>query len=179
MIEELKNPLTQNYLLLKKEVLGKTFAWYWTEYSTYNKKCDGYTDVPFYSHCVLERPTESMKDNLYPRVTSEKYIDIVNEVIKEIAIFNSFEINSLFRVNFNCTYYIDGNPTIPHVDHNFPHKNLLIYLNDAAGETIVYGDEKTHHFQPKEDAIISFEGLHSGGQPLRNQRRIIMIATYC
>lgn len=173
MIRELKNPLTENYFALKQQVLSKTFPWFYFQYSTENTKIEGFTDVPFYSHTILERPGEG---NLHPKVTSS-YSDLVDNVLKEILEFNSIEINCFFRINFNCSHYFDGNPTIPHFDHNFSHKNLLIYFNECQGDTFLY-DEETYKFSPKEDSIISFEGLHGSGQPLLGQRRIVMVATY-
>lgn len=181
MLIELKNPITETYLFLKNQVLSSHFPWFWFESSTGGRIHEGHTDVPYYGHCVIERPSFSKESPLYlyPKVTSDKYIDVTNEVVKEIALFNNLDINSVFRINFNCVHHVDGNPTIPHTDHDFPHKNLLIYFNNSAGNTIVYGEKKNYSFEPKEDAVIMFEGLHCGGQPLKGQRRVVLVVTYC
>ena len=68
----------------------------------------------------------------------------------------------------------------PHIDHSFPHKNLIIYLNDpAGGDTVLvdkdYKEIDRHH--PKEDDIISFEGIHYQKMP-KEGRRIVLVVTY-
>ena len=64
--------------------------------------------------------------------------------------------------------------------HSFPHKNLIIYLNDpAGGDTVLvdkdYKEIDRHH--PKEDDIISFEGIHYQKMP-KEDRRIVLVVTY-
>ena len=61
----------------------------------------------------------------------------------------------------------------PHVAHTFPHKNLIVYLNDAGGKTFV-GDE-VH--DPKEDDVVIFSGIHNNERP-KNTRRVVLVATY-
>ena len=63
--------------------------------------------------------------------------------------------------------------TQPHMDHEFPHKNMLIYLTDAGGSTIVEGEE----FAPEEDDVIIFEGMHWHKLP-KKERRVVLVMTY-
>ena len=61
-----------------------------------------------------------------------------------------------------------------HVDHDFPHKNLLIYLTDAGGKTIV-GNES---HDPKEDDIIMFPGLMHCIETSHTKDRVVLVVTF-
>jgi|TARA_B100000085_G_scaffold253295_1_gene251653 hypothetical protein len=177
MLNEIKNPITENYLLLKKIVLSDTFPWFWKQHSTDGVKEEGFTNIPFFSHCILDRPSNDL--TLYPRESSE-HIRLVDQVLKEIFSFNNIKTNCILRINFNCIHYIDGKPTIPHLDHDFAHENLLIYFDNSEGDTLLYNEdhEVINVFSPKEDSIIIFDGIHGSGQPLPGQKRIVMVATF-
>ena len=60
-----------------------------------------------------------------------------------------------------------------HEDHTFPHKNVLVYLTDAGGETYV-GDDV---FYPEEDSVLLFQGPHCHAMP-KDKRRVVLVATY-
>ena len=60
-----------------------------------------------------------------------------------------------------------------HNDHNFPHKNMLVYLTDAGGSTFVEGEE----FAPEEDDVIIFQGEHWHELP-KQKRRVVLVMTY-
>ena len=59
----------------------------------------------------------------------------------------------------------------PHIDHDFPHLNLLVYLS-GDGETIVE-DEK---FFPQANNVILFTGKHYMKRPSVG-RRVVLIST--
>lgn len=177
-LKEIQNPLTENYLYLKQYILSDQFTWKWCQSSTNGPGASGYTNVPFYGHCILERPNHSREAPLYSRVRSD-LIDVASNVIKEIFLYNQIDINCVFRINANCIHRVDSNQSVPHIDHDFPHKNFLIYLNTCAGDTLVYdNDDKVFSFTPKEDSVILFDGCHSAGQPEIGERRVVFVATY-
>ena len=64
--------------------------------------------------------------------------------------------------------------TTAHTDHDFPHQNLIIYLTDAGGESIVKGSRPK---PPLEDDIATFSGIHYHKMP-KKKRRVVLIATY-
>ena len=91
-------------------------------------------------------------------------------------------IVDLIMDHFNMMVRFSENSTHPeqkyiktslHTDHDFPHKNMLIYLTDAGGNTFVE-DEK---FAPEEDDVIIFEGLHWHQLP-KHKRRVVLVMTY-
>tara|TARA_B100000287_G_scaffold116707_1_gene108710 strand:+ start:1276 stop:1770 length:495 start_codon:yes stop_codon:yes gene_type:complete len=163
MIELLGNPLTQEYDDFKSLVLSDDFPWFIER----NPK----DDFDFYSHVFLERP---YSDRRYPAVTSQ-FMDLANVVMNQIIDYNNLAVNCILRLNANAVHpwYYNSQNTAPHVDHDFPHYNLLVYLTNAGGDTHCEG--QVH--EPIEDDVILFEGEHCHRFPLRD-RRVVLVATY-
>lgn len=165
MICELKNPKTKDYYYLKDHVLSTHFQWNWDDATTIG----GDNDFPFLSHCVVRRPMET--GYLYPVVESEISAKC-NYVIGEIIQFNNLNVNCVLRINCNLTFPCGKNKRTPsHTDHEFPHKNLLVYLNETDGDTVCGKDRYT----PKEDSVILFEGNHHHFLPTKNKRVVIVV----
>ena len=170
MIKILKNPLTSNYINLKKHILSKDFPWRYktsTDPNLTNHK--GHDNIEYYGYTFLSRPetfgyTEPRSDILNSNLT----------VLREILYDNQFFENYFFlRSAVNCVHPKEGiQLSQPHVDHNFPHYNLLVYLTNTDGETFV--EDETH--LPKEDDIIIFTGNHYMKRPSKG-RRIELIST--
>jgi len=114
---------------------------------------------------------------MYPEVSSG-FINLVHDALVEVVNFNNLTLNSFIRINANCVHPTKtNNLTVPHYDHKFDHFNMIIYLNDAGGETVVLenGNRIEHH--PKEDDIILFQGLHCH-RPPKEKRRIVLVTTF-
>ena len=91
---------------------------------------------------------------------------------------NNMEISCLYRANANLlpppSSFLKSKRTMEHVDHNFPHKNLLIYLTNAGGRTIV-GNEA---HDPKEDDIVMFPGFMHCVETSHTKNRVVLVATF-
>ena len=138
-----------------------------------------YKDSPFFSHSFLIRPTPERK---YPSVDSS-FLGAFEKVLYEIVDYNNIKINCIYRINANLLYPSKGKQkTLPHIDHTWEHKMILIYLTDAGGETICVDDklrEKLIH-DPSEDDVVEFDTncrLHYCKLP-KKDRRIIIVVTY-
>jgi len=158
MLKVLKNPVTSNYVDLKEFILSNDFVW----------RYDTSTGMPFYGHTFLERPEETG----FSQPLSE-LINLNLTVLKEIIDFNNlFDRYFFLRSNVNCVHPDnDKQFSEPHIDHDFPHFNLLVYLC-GDGETIV---ENENYF-PEENDVILFTGNHYMKRPTKG-RRIILIST--
>lgn len=172
MIQELSNPLTNTYSLLKDQVLSSDFPWYFIP-TTVKDENAKYASSPYFSHAVIKAPKNP---NLYPTVSSA-CSELCNTLLQEISILNNIEINCVIRINFNLTLPLSKKHTEPHYDHNFSHKNLLVYLNSSDGDTIIYKNGNEISYSPKEDSVILFEGLHYHYLPSIS-RRVVMITTF-
>ena len=182
MIIELKNPKTEDYLTFKKEVLSNTFPWYWNENSVdvdILKEKGELKKIPFLGHSILKRPCDPGDYRIYPNPNSS-FSDLSNIILNQIFYINGINFNCVLRINLNLTIPVLGiESTKPHIDHEFPHKNMLIYLNKSDGDTILCDDNnvKNDNFTPKEDSIILFEGRHYHNLP-KEGRRVVLICTF-
>ena len=176
-IQKLINPKTDNYLRFKQYILSNDMPWYYED-STIPCKTKQF-DPSFFSHIFLKRPgdkEDTPEAKRYPTPVS-KLLEPFESVIEEIIKVNNIDIHCIYRMNANLTQPLRHAKTSPpHVDHRdgFEHKNMLIYLTDAGGDTIVGKDRHS----PKEDDIIVFGGeIHLHNFPLE-KRRVVLVMTY-
>ena len=190
-IVKLNNPKTKLYTEIKNNILKGSIDWCYLNETTsefdkstresynfilkkYNQEGKILFNTPMYNHIFLAR---SNNNQLYTKVFSP-YIDSINQMYCEILNTN---INIIKSFNMMCRCAANAvEPsqkeniiTVPHIDHDFPHKNMLIYLTDSGGSTFVEGEE----FVPEEDDVIMFEGMHWHELP-REERRVVLVMTY-
>ena len=163
MIKVLKNYYTENYHQLKNHVLAGNFPWVYIPVTTF----DGSSDMSFYGHEFLRRP--EMVGFTQP-VSQLLELNLI--VLKEIIDSNKlFDVYYFLRSNANCTHPNEGEQySTPHIDHPFPHQNLLIYLTD--GITYVDGEK----YEGNEDDGLIFTGEHYIKRPSKD-RRVVLIST--
>lgn len=174
-----KAPDTLQYREMKRFIVGNDFPWFWTDFTVKNSELSDFNQDGFYSHVLLARPKwENISGTLFPTPASNHFQKIY-PAIEEIFEYNQIPVNCLYRVNANLVHPGSDKMTPPHVDHQFPHKNLIVYLTDAGGPTIL--TERTdlvrdmHH--PKEDDIVVFDGMHCMIPP-PSGRRIVLVVTF-
>ena len=181
-INQLENPKTEEYNILKDEVLGMGFSWNYTGSTPphLNLESEKYTANPIYQHIIVAG-ADSKPDYLVPRIQSQ-YAPIVFQVIRQILNYNNIEYTQIHRCVINQLHYWDGKPSPPHLDHDtLSHRNCLIYLNSFdKGEIDVYSkDGDIESYKPYEDDIITFDGYnHSVHQCEPMQRRVVIVFTY-
>ena len=130
---------------------------------------DSGTGMDFYSHVLLRRPDGGCNFS----TSKSEYTELAIKVVDEILKHNKISYHMHLRLNVNCTHPDnDHQESDRHVDHNFPHKNLIIYLTGSGGNT--YVEDEFH--DPKEDDVILFQGEHWMKRP-NIGRRIILVNT--
>ena len=175
MIKQLNNPTSIRYQELKDKLLSNKVPFYYENYSTKSvplSDCpEGHSDIGFYAHTLLTRPEITRYSQQLSPVLDE-FLGVFDEIIQ----FNNLSNNYyLLRACVNIVHpEVPRKITVPHVDHDFDHKNMLIYLTNSGGETYVEGES----FDPKEDDIIVFDGEHYMRTP-KTDRRVIIVATFC
>ena len=165
MLRELVNPKTPDYYDLKSVALSEVFPWFCSK--------NGHDSFYFYGHTFLERPEFS---GFTRPLTKAEHLNTFISYFSAICRANEgMDFNYLLRVNANAVDPLVTNPEISavHEDHTFPHKNVLVYLTDAGGETYV-GDDV---FYPEEDSVLLFQGPHCHAMP-KDKRRVVLVATY-
>ena len=173
MIKSLINPKTQLYLDFKKFVLSGDFYWSYNSDMTYQDPPNSnYTNIFYYSHMFLMRPGNN--PFRFPKNNSD-HLEFAAQVFLEIFKHNEIEINSFLRINANCVHpYSNILNTVPHTDHDYDHKNALIYLTNSGGCTVV----ENNVYDPKEDDVIIFGGESHYHQTPRQDRRVVLVATF-
>lgn len=91
-------------------------------------------EYPYFSHIILHRPEDrnhgEYNSNYYPI-----FLEMLNSFCKK----NNIKINEIFRIALNFTFNFGKRKSLVHQDHEFNHKQLIIYLNEAdkKAETIL------------------------------------------
>ena len=188
----LENPKTEKYNTLKQSITNFHIPWRYSPETVdpehkKQKWKDGvifeaneeYVDFPFLTHTVIKGPI--IKDQLYiPTVSSElvyNFIEVLNDIFKA----NNIIVNSIMRVGVNFTTFTGETLySVPHVDHEFPHNNMIIYLTDfTEGELKIYKNKKWNVYKPKEDDVVLFSGYHAHRQPQKfKENRICIVTTF-
>ena len=178
MIDILENPKTDLYLELKKKVTSNEFPWFWYHESIgkdaygIGAKKDGRYNTSFYSHIFVQRPEVTPSSICFP---VSEYSGMVSECIVQILNHNNIKVNAFLRINANAVHPTEKvHNTTSHVDHNFEHKNVIVYLTSAGGPTIV--ENEIH--DPKEDDVITFGGKFHHFQTPKTERRVVLVATF-
>ena len=190
IIKKLKNPRNKLYYDLKNLILSQDFDWHYFEdtVTPNNKDLDFWgEEVKKYigEGLIIENPSmhthpfllRSCPERLYPK-TNSVYMDDLNRLYCDIFNINGFlntDFNMMCRCSVNAIAPSDNRNlrSVPHQDHEFPHKSMLIYLTDAGGRTFVEDEE----FAPEEDDVIIFQGTHWHELP-KQKRRVVLVMTY-
>ena len=180
--ELLFNPHTEEYHELKAFALSNDCLFSRQTFTAkYDEEWMPYNDLTLYSHTLQNRP--ALEQHFDPDSALAKYEspkkDLAHTVLQQIANENGFDAE-IFRININLTQCSKASRSIVHRDHEFPHWNLLIYLNTWYGG-ITYVDNEPCP-APQEDMIVTFEGfetMHWHEPPAGfGDERIVLVATY-
>ncbi len=171
-IKVLRNPFISEpfYKKFKDYVLSEQLDWHYQQYDVSEDK----SAMPHYTNTLLGRPENDIDFCRYPHPISRLVVDACT-LIQKVLEFNQVRYNSFLRISVNCVH---PQPKVisseSHRDHDFPHKNCIIYFTGAGGKTFVE-DEK---YDPKEDDAILFDGINHYMQSPLKERRIILVSTF-
>lgn len=172
MITTLKNYKTEAYKRLKETIMSPNFPWNYYGTTIQNQT----DDLHLMSHCFLARPGQ---ENPYTKSLSE-HTPLAAFVCQQILGMNEIEVHMFYRIAVNLVFDTEGT-SVRHVDHEYPHENLIVYLNKFdKGRTLVYdNDDNEYSVTPKEDKAVTFNGSYQHcHESSSNGRRIALIATY-
>ena len=147
------------------------------------------TNYPYLSHTVLKRPEDRTADDMtYPsKYTKENqfnsiHADIFLEILFAFCDKYKIKINKVFRINVNLTFNIGTKKCPSHVDHEFDHKQLIIYLNDCDkdAKTIMLDENNkiSHEITPEKYKGVLFDNFKHYLIYTKIGARIIAIYTF-
>ena len=161
MLKKLHNPCIDAYKEIKKIIFQRTFNWHYA---------DSGTGLDYYIHVLLHRH-EIMKVSY---VEDHRLWNNVMYVVNNILEVNNFTKNYFYlRAAVNSVHSNIGiQKGEMHHDHYSAHQNIILYLSNVGGRTFVEDEE----FEPQEDDVLLFEGLHCMERPKKG-RRVAVICT--
>ena len=170
-IKQLKNPRTELYNEFKRIIKSYDFNW------NYYPRTDERQTPAMLSHSFIGRPELEVK---YPHTLSDG-VQFAHDVCEEILNYNDITVNCYYRINLNMVFPQEGNQQTPlHVDHEFPHWNMLVYFSNE-GKTILEKDSwntANEEHDPEEDDVIIFPGVQHCHEVPNNDARTVLVATY-
>ena len=155
-------------------VLGNNFSWFFLSGSV-NK----YDNNWFFFHTVLDRPEGySVYEN---RVNSE-HSDFFVDVFDTFCSKNEIEYDTIFRISANLVFPHEVKESLVHVDHDFPHRQMIVYLNESpTSRTNIFDtDRKTllHEIKAeKYKGVVFNSNPHSLTNPTEG-RRVVIVYTF-
>ena len=138
MIKEYNNIFNdkqKNYL--KQEIISSNNFPFFLNSKSVNSVEDYF---PFFSHKILNRPEDVEEEK--NRINSN-YYDYFFKLFKDLSKRHNFKYSKLLRVSINFTFNSGEKKCPIHSDHEYPHKQLLIYIHndDLNSFTFIYDKE--------------------------------------
>ena len=126
------------------------------------------------------------------------HYDYFKKIFNRLCEQSNIKVNKLLRMNINMTFHNSAKHGNLHVDHSFPHYVMILYLNNASGNTLIFNEqyEETkpveienvdsnqytlkHEITPKKNKVVFFKGMSYHAQEFSkpNEERILFIATF-
>ena len=132
MYKQFKNIITQKNLnTLWNEINNKRLPFYLTTWH----------GAPFVYHQIIKRPEVKKKgDPAWNTPYASLFLDIFETFCRKAKIKKT----QIYRAALNITFPTGPKKCAIHSDHDFPHRQLLIYLNDADpnSKTVILNDKK-------------------------------------
>ena len=171
--KESNNFLTkENISFIKETILNDNFPYYRASDCTVGDK------ISFLYHCLLKRPEERQNKE---DINSNYYLSCL-ELVESFFKKTKIKHKEILRmaVNFTFNNGVEKCPT--HQDHKYPHKQLIIYLNDAdpLSKTVML-DKKNKPWKeitPEKYKGICFDNLNHYHFYPKSGERIILITTF-
>lgn len=149
-------------------VKSDSFPWY------HIKATDNFTAM---SHLLMMRPDEPVRGT-----QNSPHLPAAEALFLRICGDNHVEVKCIHRIAFNLTFADPSPHGDIHLDHLFPHKNFILYLNKFdGGDTYIFNDgaEIIDTIKQQENKFAFFDGdLHAQGFCKPQQNRILMVATF-
>lgn len=170
MYLEDKNFFEQEEKNVLEIILSNQFPFYWMDQQTLED------NRPFLGHTFWHRNTHE---------PCSHFCDFVENIVKKFCIKNNIGFKKILRGSVNLSFPLNEEnykPAAVHQDYDFDHKQMLIYLNDSDGDTILYDKETkkiTNRITPEKFKIICFDNVpHVGLGPTKSSRRVVLVICF-
>lgn len=166
---------------IKTQILSTDFPWFRAPYQTENpidpRVESKVVNAPFFSHVLMRRSeTQGLEGP-----TNSQYFHHFRKIFLEWCEHNDIKVNTIYRACVNLTLHTDGEFTVPHKDHDFPHYNWIMYLNDSSAHTLLFDEnlEIVERIKPEENTCVLFDGCtHAHELPSGLDQRVVVVFTF-
>ena len=123
-------------------IRNKNFSWYLEPVTVL-----GFSkNWPAFSHTLITRYDY---DKLSTGASNSDFEPFFTDLIKEICKENKLNLKRILRGAINYTSYFEEKHSHTHYDHNWPHLNIIIYLNSfSKGSTYLFKETYSDVIQP-------------------------------
>ena len=131
---------------------------------------------PFFSHSILIRP-KTLNDE---SIINSNYYNYFSELFDKLSKRCNFTYNRILRLNLNFSFYNGIKRSNIHVDHPFPHKQILVYLHvdDLKSYTCIKINKKFKKIKPTPNKAVVFDSYdHYQITPTKGMR-IVLVGTF-
>lgn len=163
MIIEEKNFLTKEEQDFSQTyILSSRISMHYTRNAT-----DG-DDHPILLHILRENQNHTVVSDLN---------FFLEDIVKRFAKKHKIKIKKFLRASINVSFALPQKKSTEHIDHNFPHYNAIIYLDDCDGDTVIV-KEKRIKVKPEKNKVLVFGGYNHYNMYPKQGRRIIGVVTW-
>ena len=158
------NFLKPKHKKLIKLMMTTYFPLFWKPHQVYPDK------RPYLSHTFLWHNKKTNTSTIDSTIYKEVF-----DMLNTFCIKNKITLTKCFRANLNITFPLPSKEGKFHKDHKFKHKQLIVYLNNSDGDTVL---KHAGRIKFKKYRGICFDDqLHYAETPL-TKRRAILIFTF-
>tara|TARA_Y100001937_G_scaffold73013_1_gene99277 strand:- start:754 stop:1296 length:543 start_codon:yes stop_codon:yes gene_type:complete len=135
----------------------------------------------FLSHTILRRPEERANDE---QIFRSPYADHAIEIFKTFIIKHKIDTEELLRCAVNLCFKTKSKDCTIHTDHEYDHKQLIIYLNDPidkTAKTILLDPSKKkilHKLTPKQYKGVCFDSCPHYFNFPKKDIRVVLVYTF-
>ena len=171
IIKEKKNFLSKESIsFIQNTVLSNGFPFYFVKSSVLEKEDKSMC------HIVLKRPQHRKIDELYNSPFYKETLQILHEFFKASGIKYSL----FTRICYNLSYNNNFDKCGKHKDHEFPHKQIIIYLDflDKGSSTVIVSNGKEKIIKPEKFKGVCFENFDHYFIYPKFGHRLVLVATF-
>jgi len=173
MIEDKEFLTKKQKSLIETDILGRTFPFY------YSSSALPEDNIGYMSHIVLKRPE---KRNTNDNGINSDYYEFFKSILLTFCEKHKISINEILRINVNLTFPIGIKSGGVHIDHDFEHKQLILYLtNNSESCTHILDDDKKTIIKsviPEKYKAVCFGTKYHYADMPKNKIRIVVVYTF-
>jgi hypothetical protein len=177
---------------IETNVMGADFPWFWQATQTHDRRPYFWEEhipeelrpnyevcnAPFFSHTLMARSFDREQSGTIVSPYYEVFAEIFHKFLRD----NGLTCRRVYRMNLNLTTHHSSAHTVPHLDHEYPHNNFIMYLDSCPNaQTLVFDDDfaTTNMYEAEQYWAVAFAAqFHAHRYPPPELRRTVLVVTW-